>query len=637
MASITKINELNFLSPYYPIIGEDIKAPIDFFFTSLNILTETQFDSVLKITDLTPVAGYDSTLGFKVFKSIFTKKEEVNPFEEKLLSYKAKEQDKLNLFSFVKLDKARDKKYAKERKSINFITGCRLNEEKTDVILVGLSLDSILKQIKIKTLLGKVYNSKRYDSYLALLNEQYNSNKNKIIPLQEARIITEHVTQTTLSQLKDFLIPGCKAHKIGELINTIKTSLEVKEFKKSKHFGRVYELRGEAIRYFYNEKNYTKLKNDGSSVLHNSCMRYDTCFEQLKFYSNNPDTIALLVVMDKDNPRQIAARTILWTTVYGEKAIDRIYSKEQEDINVLITYCKNMGYKTVHSSTACSYGLPGTEAVVHIEDPEDTGLPYFDSMHSQEKLNNLLASNTDAILKYCETEKLDYILQENTGWGIRRGDTNPFNIKGKTSPDFILDIYKKPIKEKHKIIAVDLPYKGYLNNEQIEMLGYPLKKVFRTAIDFIKKLKTQYNCIAEAKCRMNANNYVKYIDDKKNLVYSTVLKTYINKEDSYFNYNLNGYIYKESFRDPIIKDIYVLRKFRSIYSHKEVSLTEEGYNYFKKINESLVVPFNIIKVRPSRKFKIQPQNIQLNGVIIKDIIIPFKYLKTIKRNGENKE
>jgi hypothetical protein len=632
--------ELDFLCSYYPIpCLTDKDSVIDFYFASLNILTASQFDAIIKEEDILPMLGSGGVKnGFNIFRSIFVK-EDVSTFEEKLLTYKTKSQEKLNTFNFTKLNKSRDKKYLKETKSINFITGCRLDEAGTEVLITGLSLDSLLKQIKDKTLIQKTYSSQRYSSYLSVLKEQFKSNTNKIIPLQEGRILSDFFTRTSLSQLKDFLIPGCKAHKIGELINTIKTNLSVKEFKNSKNYGRIHELRGEAIRYFYNEKNYTQLGRDRSSVLYNSCMRHNSCFEQLKFYSNNPESIALLVVMDKNNPRQITARTILWTTVQGNKVIDRVYYNRQEDVNILVTYCKGMGYGTVYSGTADAYGLLKTGAVVHIQDPEDTGLPYFDTMHCWERINSLLSADGNDITTFCKHKGLDYSLDDQGGGYIfyRNRNGSGFSIKGRDSYEYIKDIYNKPISDRGNIIVVDLPRKGYLSNDQIKMLGYPLGKTFRTAEGFIKLLKNKYNCVADALYRSSPDKYVQYIDDKKNLVYSTVLKTYINKEDSYFNYNLNGYIYKESVNDPTIKNIYKLRKLRNIYMHKCVSLTEEGYTYLKQINEYLVVPFNIIKVRPSRKFKIEPQNIQLNGIILKDINIPFKYLKTIKRNGENKK
>jgi hypothetical protein len=80
-----------------------------------------------------------------------------------------------------------------------------------------------------------------------------------------------------------------------------------------------------------------------------------------------------------------------------------------------------------------------------------------------------------------------------------------------------------------------------------------------------------------------------------------------------------------------------MKKLKNIFGGKSVHITEEGYEYLHKQNEDLIVPFNIIKIRPSRKFKIQMRNITQTGVILKDIIIPFKYLKVIKHNGKNKK
>ena len=60
-------------------------------------------------------------------------------------------------------------------------------------------------------------------------------------------------------------------------------------------------------------------------------------------------------------------------------------------------------------------------------------------------------------------------------------------------------------------------------------------------------------------------------------------------------------------------------------------------DFFKEFNKSLTVPFNIIKIRPSRKFKVKAKSVYLNGIILKDVLVPFKYLKVIKHNGEDKK
>jgi len=639
MASLSKINELDFVSAYYPVLCEDPKKPIKFYFTPLNVLTEEEFDSVLKVTDAVPGDGSeDMKQRFKVFRSIFVK-EAIAPFKEMLLAYNTETQSKLKEFYCAELKLIRDRKY-KAAKSINFITGVSMDKSSDTIMITNLSLDLLLKQIKNKTLIGKIYASQRYDKYISLLKEQYKANSEKNIPLQEGKIIHDTLFQTSITQLKTFLIPNCKAHKFGEFINTLKTSINIKEFKGSKHSDRVYELKGEAIRFFYNEKNYTKLGRDRSSVLYNSCMRHNSCYEQLKFYSNNPNSISLLVVMDKENPRQIVARTILWTTITGQKVIDRIYYNKQEDVNLLLTYCKANLYKTIHSMTASAYGLQGeSDIVVHIENSEDTGLPYFDSMHCWERLNSFLSTLSKPIRDYCEKHKLNYALSNSDMMWMRGYNDygTGFKIKGNSTYEYINDIYDNPIKEGRNVVAIDLPKEGFLNQSEVDVFGYPLRKIKRTSKQFLKELKEKYNCIATGLYRQAPDKYLEYNDDKINLVYSDVLKKFIDKRDSYFNYTLNSYIYNESENDQTIRDIYKSRRLKGIYANKVVSLSETGYNYMKQLNESLIVPLNLVKIRPSRKFHIKAKNVLKNGILLKNIIVPFKYLKSIRSNGKNKK
>lgn len=624
-----------FASPFYPIPCEDSNLPVKFYFQSLNLIEPKEFDSVIKIDDFEKCNNYElQRRGFDIFRKIFVKEEA--GYNTMLLSYNTKDQTKLNIFNVAEYTRTRDRKFRKEAKSVNFIAGCWVDNPSGEIMVLNLPLDSVLKQIKSKTMVGKIYVSKKYEAYIEMLNEKYKENKNKIIPLQECKLLNEFGTSTNISQLAAYLIPECKPHKLGEFIHLLKNNMSVKDFKNSKNYGRILELKGEPIRYFYNEKNYTKLAKDGGSVLYNSCMRHNSCYEQLKFYSNNPSSISLLVVMDRENPKQISARTILWTGIDGTKAIDRIYCNNQDDLNIVITYCKAVRYQTIYSGNSDSYGLQlNKNFIVHIENPEDTGLPYFDTMRVFEKLNNFLSRDYSPIKEYCIKNKLNYSIVRPGDWMTEA--IIEFSIKGSSKKEVISDINNNEIQDWRKIIAIDLPKIGYLKGDQIDIIGYPKRKIFRSAKIFINRLKERYNCIIKAKYRIAPNKYEEYLDDKANVVYSTILKSYIDRKDSYFNYNLNSYIYKESVNDTEIRNIYKVKKLRQVFNNKSVRVSTEGYEYFKELNEGLTIPLNIIKIRPSRKFKIQAKNIKLNGVLLNNILIPFRYLKIIKHNGENKE
>jgi hypothetical protein len=81
---------------------------------------------------------------------------------------------------------------------------------------------------------------------------------------------------------------------------------------------------GEAIRYWYFETNYTEI--GPRNLLHQSCMRYATCWGDIRFYAQNPKVCAMLCLLGTDG--KLAARALLWNGPTGI-LMDRVYGTNQ--------------------------------------------------------------------------------------------------------------------------------------------------------------------------------------------------------------------------------------------------------------------------------------------------------------------
>lgn len=113
-------------------------------------------------------------------------------------------------------------------------------------------------------------------------------------------------------------------HDIERLVNSIKAEYDV---------GKISIVRGEDIRYWYNEDNHY----DGNTgTLSSSCMRHSHCSPWFDIYTENPDQVQL-VILTKDNA--LRGRALLW----DNKWLDRIYGTDVT-ISMFKKYAKENGY-----------------------------------------------------------------------------------------------------------------------------------------------------------------------------------------------------------------------------------------------------------------------------------------------------
>ena len=84
-------------------------------------------------------------------------------------------------------------------------------------------------------------------------------------------------------------------------------------------------ISGDDIKDAYYERNYSKIQGT-SSNLWNSCMRYESCQDYFKIYTENPDRISMLVALDSEG--KILGRALLWKFNNDTNGMDTIYASD---------------------------------------------------------------------------------------------------------------------------------------------------------------------------------------------------------------------------------------------------------------------------------------------------------------------
>ena len=92
---------------------------------------------------------------------------------------------------------------------------------------------------------------------------------------------------------------------------------------------------------YYLEENTSYYAQDGNGSLGESCMRYDSCYENDYFdmYENN---CSMLVNIDDEG--LLDMRALLWETTCGVKIMDRIYTDEQHKEELFKLWASKNGY-----------------------------------------------------------------------------------------------------------------------------------------------------------------------------------------------------------------------------------------------------------------------------------------------------
>lgn len=148
---------------------------------------------------------------------------------------------------------------------------------------------------------------------------------------------------------------------------------------------RLRVVTGDDIVYWYLNTRYAK----GNGTLNASCMQGPGAQNQIKFYAQNPNCIALAILLD-DNDK-LLARALIWRCIEPEGVIfmDRIYSVNPEHAKILHNFAKDNGIMTKADGYNTKHKMK-----VKIKPPSSGSWPYLDTFvyNSGGKDKNVLVS-----------------------------------------------------------------------------------------------------------------------------------------------------------------------------------------------------------------------------------------------------
>jgi hypothetical protein len=100
---------------------------------------------------------------------------------------------------------------------------------------------------------------------------------------------------------------------------------------------------GDDITKYYHYTSY--FKNSGD--LGSSCMRHDSNMKSIEFYAKNSN-VSLIIMKPKDLD-SIMARALVWTTVDGNKVMDRIYTCDSKLVSLFHKYAEQNNIINIYS------------------------------------------------------------------------------------------------------------------------------------------------------------------------------------------------------------------------------------------------------------------------------------------------
>lgn len=97
-------------------------------------------------------------------------------------------------------------------------------------------------------------------------------------------------------------------------------------------------VEGDDIARWYDGRRYSNLEKTGS--LEGSCMRYDSCENYFRIYTDNPGRVSMIILVECG---MLLGRALLWNTDQGDKFMDRIYGSDAV-VSKFIRYAKDNKY-----------------------------------------------------------------------------------------------------------------------------------------------------------------------------------------------------------------------------------------------------------------------------------------------------
>ena len=143
-------------------------------------------------------------------------------------------------------------------------------------------------------------------------------------------------------------------------------------------------VKGDDIRYWYDSDHY----QSKTGQLGNSCMSYGLCREFFGIYTENPDSVSLLIL--KNESGNLVGRALLWKLKDGEHThfMDRVYCLTEFDNRIFIKYAIDNGYyyRGISSGSPIVYYFNGLELdydpmlAVELSDANFEYYPYLDTL-----------------------------------------------------------------------------------------------------------------------------------------------------------------------------------------------------------------------------------------------------------------
>ncbi len=196
------------------------------------------------------------------------------------------------------------------------------------------------------------------------------------------------------------------------LISNRDIELWVNKFKS--HFegdSDIEVVTGDKINWCYNSKNYT---SDRGGTLW-SCMSGNECDGRFNLYTENPESVGLVVQFDSKG--KVKTRALLWTLKDGKKLMDRIYYANDHSHHTFLSLCKSRGWLQ-KDNLNYKFNVP-------IKNWQHKNYPYLDTMRFIERVkDNFFMTN------FIEADKRNdgYVIPNGTaGYTIN----NHIDINGK--------------------------------------------------------------------------------------------------------------------------------------------------------------------------------------------------------------
>lgn len=114
------------------------------------------------------------------------------------------------------------------------------------------------------------------------------------------------------------------------------------EREKNKNYDFFDIVKGEDIRYWYDQENYSRFMQEGCTLA-KSCLRYKESLKFLDLYVKNPNVFSLLILKDSSN--RLRGRAIVWNLNTPNRVfMDRVYSINDFDVELFKNYASERGW-----------------------------------------------------------------------------------------------------------------------------------------------------------------------------------------------------------------------------------------------------------------------------------------------------